>query len=227
MVMARAVRSLCAMRIQLIAIAILLGSQGCAADLDDEPVADDPTAATVTDHLKEIFDQVDGARITQLMREMSGVVPVVVNGQTITLGQRFNATGRRNFRNYWMQAMTNLGITEINQFHYYPDGRTRLEPHAFDPRAAFERAHPHAGMERDALLAVQLRERLRHARAELRRERQRQRLDRADLESELPARRRDLEPDEARADHAHARTGGELCAQREGVVERSEHVHPA
>src|SRR5689334_11784974 len=124
MVGAGALRSLCAMRIQLIAIAILLGSQGCAADLDDEPVADDPSAATATDHLKEIFDEVDGARITQLMREMSGVTPVVVNGRTITLGQRFNATGRQNFRDYWTQAMRNLGL-ETTAFHYQAAGHPR------------------------------------------------------------------------------------------------------
>jgi hypothetical protein len=33
------------------------------------------------------------------------------------------------------RALQRSGVTaEINQFHYYPNGRTRLQPHAFDPR---------------------------------------------------------------------------------------------
>jgi Zn-dependent M28 family amino/carboxypeptidase len=34
-----------------------------------------PTASVTTDRLKAIFDEVDGARITQLMRELSGGHP--------------------------------------------------------------------------------------------------------------------------------------------------------
>jgi hypothetical protein len=114
------------MRIQLIFIAAVIGCQGSGDDIADP--ADrgdpDPTAIAATDHLKEIFDQVDGARLTQTMRELSGVVPVVVNGQTITLGQRFNATGRKNFRDYWTQTMRNLGL-EVNQLHYQAAGHPR------------------------------------------------------------------------------------------------------
>jgi hypothetical protein len=34
-----------------------------------------------------------------------------------------------------VDTLRRSGVTaEINQFHYYPDGRTRLEVHAFDPR---------------------------------------------------------------------------------------------
>ncbi|HET7502563.1 MAG TPA: M28 family peptidase [Kofleriaceae bacterium] len=105
---------------------VLIGCQAGGddpADLDDDG-AGSPTALAATDHLQEIFNEVDGARLTQVMRELSGVVPVVVNGQTITLGQRFNATGRKKFRDYWTQTMTNLGL-EVTQFHYQAAGHPR------------------------------------------------------------------------------------------------------
>jgi hypothetical protein len=115
------------MRIKLIAIAILVGCQGIPEDttgLTDAAAVGDPTAAAVTDHLKEIFDQVDGTHLTQLMRELSGVVPVTVNGATITLGERFSTAGRKRFRDYWTQAMRGLGL-EITAFHYQAAGHPR------------------------------------------------------------------------------------------------------
>ena len=103
------------MRIQLIAIAVLIGCQGDPedpADLAEAAQSDEPAAIAATDHLKEIFDQVDGTHLTQLMRELSGVVPVTVNGATITLGERFDTSGRQKFRDYWTQAMRNLALID-------------------------------------------------------------------------------------------------------------------
>ena len=106
------------MRISWIAIALLIG---CQADLDGpaSPGADEngTREAAATDHLKEIFDQVDDAMITQRLREMAGVVPVTVNGVSITLGQRFDADGRSRFRDYWSQIMRDLGL-EVTPFHF-------------------------------------------------------------------------------------------------------------
>jgi hypothetical protein len=115
------------MRIQLIAIVILIGCQAGAEDapdLMDEALVTEPTSGAVIDNLKEIFDQVDGARIIQLMRELSGVAPVTVDGASITLGERFSSDGRKNFRLYWIQTMRDLGL-EINQFHYQAAGHPR------------------------------------------------------------------------------------------------------
>ena len=126
MVIARAVRSLCAMRIQLMTMMVLTGCFGGpedAVDLGDTPAAGE-APALAADPLKEIFDQVDGARLTQVMQELSGVVPVTVNGASIRLGERFSATGRQKFRDYWMQTMRGLGL-EINQFHYQAAGHPR------------------------------------------------------------------------------------------------------
>jgi len=95
------------MRIPLMAAVLLIGCRGGG----DDPV-------------QKIFDEVDGAQITQRMRELSGVTPVTVAGQSITLGQRFDDTGRKNFRDYWTQVMQGLGL-EINPFHYQAAGHPR------------------------------------------------------------------------------------------------------
>lgn len=101
------------MRIQVVVIALLIGGHGCSERPGD-----------AGDHLREIFDEVDGARITQTMRELSGVVPVTVNGASITLGERFDDAGRQRFRDYWTQTMQNLGL-EINPLHYQAAGHPR------------------------------------------------------------------------------------------------------
>jgi peptidase M28-like protein len=116
------------MRIQVVAIGLLIGchngNPGAAPDGgggSDAAVAIDaaavPDATPAVDHLKQIFDEVDGDRITQTLRELAGEVPVVVNGAPITLGQRFDDVGRQNFRDYWAQTMQGLGL-EINPMHY-------------------------------------------------------------------------------------------------------------
>ncbi|HEU4730372.1 MAG TPA: M28 family peptidase [Kofleriaceae bacterium] len=114
------------MRIQMMAVIVLAGCLGGPEDSTDpsSTQAAGETPALAADPLKEIFDQVDGARLTQVMQELSGVVPVTVNGASIRLGERFSATGRKNFRDYWMQTMRGLGL-EINQFHYQAAGHPR------------------------------------------------------------------------------------------------------
>jgi hypothetical protein len=109
------------MRIQLIAVAFLIG---CQAIPDDTAAPGQAAAALVADPVKEIFDEVDGARITQSLRDLSGASPVVVEGQTIVIDERFSSDGRKNFRNYYIQVMRNLGL-EINQFHYQAAGHPR------------------------------------------------------------------------------------------------------
>src|SRR4249920_700765 len=110
------------MRIQLIAILATIGCQVASEDTAEltEAVIETVTEARptgATDHLKQIFDEVSFVRIGRLMRELSGVEPVIVNGEKLRLGERFSATGRQNFRDYWIQTMRDLGL-EINQFHY-------------------------------------------------------------------------------------------------------------
>jgi len=95
------------MRIHLMTALFLIGCQGDALDGPDASLTESPSF-TSTDHLKEIFDEVDGARIIQTMRELSGVDPVVLNGEPSRLGQRFDDAGRKRFRDYWAQTMRGL-----------------------------------------------------------------------------------------------------------------------
>src|SRR5437764_7919199 len=52
------------MRVLVVAIVFLIGCHGGSGRAAD--------AGGGTDHLEEIFDEVDGARITQTLRELSG-----------------------------------------------------------------------------------------------------------------------------------------------------------
>src|SRR5262249_34336605 len=56
--------------------------------------------------------------------ELSGDVPVTVNGTQITLGERFDDAGRQRFRDYWTQTMQGLGL-EIHPMHYQALGHPR------------------------------------------------------------------------------------------------------
>ncbi|TMQ02779.1 MAG: M28 family peptidase [Deltaproteobacteria bacterium] len=114
------------MRIQVVAIALLIGCHGGSerpgAGVDAGGAVDE--GAPATGDLEVIFDEVDGARITQVMRELSGEVPVTVNGTSIMLGERFDDIGRQKFRDYWTQTMQNLGL-EIKPLHYQAAGHPR------------------------------------------------------------------------------------------------------
>ena len=123
MVARAGMRSVGAMRIHLMTVICLIGCQAGAIEQTDATLAETPSLAA-TDHLKEIFDQVDGARLTKTMRELSGDVNVTVNGVSIRIGERFDAAGRKRFRDYWTQTMLGLGL-EVNQFHYQAAGHPR------------------------------------------------------------------------------------------------------
>jgi hypothetical protein len=68
-----------------------------------------PDAALVD--LQHIYDEVDAAHLAQLVKELSGAVPVMVDGQMITIDERYSDAGRAKFRAYWTQYMRNLGLT--------------------------------------------------------------------------------------------------------------------
>jgi hypothetical protein len=111
------------MRIQLITLLALVGCQ-----VDPEQAASDEragTAAAVTlDPIKQIFDEVDGDRIIQSMRDLSGVDLVDLGGTMARIDERFSSDGRKRFRQYFTQFMQNLGL-EVNQFHYQAAGHPR------------------------------------------------------------------------------------------------------
>jgi hypothetical protein len=120
------------MRIQLVAMLVLIGCQADPGEGDptDGVLAGDLAATVTLDPLKEIFDQVDGDRIIQLMRDLSGVDLVNLGGTMTRIDERFSSDGRKRFRQYFTQYMANLGL-EVNQFHYqaarHPRGGDNVE----------------------------------------------------------------------------------------------------
>jgi hypothetical protein len=67
--------------------------------------------AIVGDVYKAIFDQVDKAGIKRLLDEMTGAVPVSVDGASIKITERWSPAAKANFRKYWSAYMTALGAT--------------------------------------------------------------------------------------------------------------------
>jgi hypothetical protein len=116
------------MRIHLTAIAALIGCQATLEDPANPPIvagsAPAAAAAAALDPLQQIFDEVDGGAIIQTLREVSGDVPVVVDGEQIVINERFSSDGRKRFRQYFIQRMKGLGL-EINEFHYQAAGHPR------------------------------------------------------------------------------------------------------
>ena len=101
------------------------GGPGIPAVGLDAPIAtpDSPPDAG-PDRLKLLYDEVDGAHVIQLVEEMSGTVPTIVGGVSITINERYTDAGRQNFRDYWTQYMTGLGLV-VTPMHYQAVGHPR------------------------------------------------------------------------------------------------------
>jgi len=101
----------------------VVAAAGCGGDNSGAPDSNtiepppDAAADAPADRLQVIYDQVDGAHILQLVQEMSGVVPVTVDGQQIQITERFDDVGRQNYRAYWTQYMKGLGL-QVNPLHF-------------------------------------------------------------------------------------------------------------
>ncbi len=111
------------MRLLLLA-AVGTGCHGAPAELADATVASDAAADAMPDRLQGIYDEVDATRIIDRLKEMSGAVPVTVNGASITIDERYSDAGRQKFRDYWSQYMSGLGLA-VNQLHYQATGDPR------------------------------------------------------------------------------------------------------
>ncbi len=70
--------------------------------------------------LQTIFDAVDQQNIEKLLSEVTGAVPVTVDGATLHLSERWSAQGKASFRAYWKQYFTALGAT-VNEVPFPVD----------------------------------------------------------------------------------------------------------
>ena len=96
-------------------------AQGIDAPVSVDAAIDAPAGP---DLWKGIYDEVDATHLGQLVRELSGDVPVTVNGVTYAITERFSDAGRQRFRDYWTQSMTNLGL-QVNVLTYQAAGHPR------------------------------------------------------------------------------------------------------
>lgn len=76
---------------------IRLAPLDAAADATPDATPDAPPDAPGPDHWQPIFDEVDRARLVQLVTDMAH--------------ERYSDAGRAQFRAYWTQYMTALGLT--------------------------------------------------------------------------------------------------------------------
>ena len=93
------------------------GGSSAAPDSNTTDLPPDGPPDAPADRLQVIYDQVDGDHILQLVKEMSGVVPVTVDGQQLQITERFDDVGRQNYRAYWTQYMKGLGL-QVNALHF-------------------------------------------------------------------------------------------------------------
>ena len=85
---------------------------GAAASLDGpSPDAPSPDAPAQSDPLAAIYGEVNGSNVVNLVAQMSGAVPVTVGSATFSITERYDDTGRAEFREFWTQYMTELGLT--------------------------------------------------------------------------------------------------------------------
>jgi hypothetical protein len=65
---------------------------------------------TAEDVYKEVFAAVDNDHIQTLVKDMSGVNPVTVGGETFSITDRYSPASKANYRKYWTNYFKSLGM---------------------------------------------------------------------------------------------------------------------
>ena len=73
----------------------------------------------------QIYQEVDRSRLLTHLKEMTGVLPMAVNGSTVFLTDRYTAKSKANFREYWKAYFRGLGI-DVQEFAY-PTAHREIE----------------------------------------------------------------------------------------------------
>jgi len=104
-------------RLLLVIFALLtLGGHSQASDWSDAkyfPSTGDNSGnihATVDPVFQEVFNQVDQKSLIKTLKQLSGSEPVMVNGATYSISERYSPEGKTKFRAFWRQYFTSLGI---------------------------------------------------------------------------------------------------------------------
>ena len=83
-------------------------------------------AALAQSDYQNIFNSVDPINLVNVLKEMTGGVPVIVKGEKLILNNRYTAEAKANFRKYWTNYFQNLGLTV--QELSYKTKHTKIEP---------------------------------------------------------------------------------------------------
>ena len=102
----------------VLSVAFACGTESKSKKQPADPPPD-PTLATgpspvrtgpIADIYKEVFASVTQDLLLQDLKEMTGVVPVTVDGQSVTISDRYLPASKQRFRAYWTQFFRNLGV---------------------------------------------------------------------------------------------------------------------
>ena len=81
--------------ISALLVSLSLGSLAMAAD----------------DVYQTVFDSVDQTHLIKLLKDMTGVNPVTVAGETFSITDRYAAASKANYRKYWTAYFQSLGLS--------------------------------------------------------------------------------------------------------------------
>lgn len=79
------------------------GGAGGGADLA-------PSCPAVDDPVKAVYDAVDAARLAQRLEELSGVIPVQIGGNQVSLSERYSPASKEKWREYVKQYFASIGL---------------------------------------------------------------------------------------------------------------------
>jgi Zn-dependent M28 family amino/carboxypeptidase len=75
------------------------------------------STAVLADDYQTVFQDVNQTHLISLLKDMSGVNPVTVNGETFTISERYSAASKTNYRKYWTAYFQSLGL-QVNALNY-------------------------------------------------------------------------------------------------------------
>jgi hypothetical protein len=76
----------------------------------------------------DIYHQVNQSNLVAKLKDMSGVNPVTVAGETFTISNRYLPAGKENFRKYWTAYYQSLGM-QVNALNYKTQYNIETEGH--------------------------------------------------------------------------------------------------
>jgi hypothetical protein len=87
-----------------------------------------PTTLSAPEQVyKDVFASVDASHISEaLLKDMSGVNPVSVGGETFSITDRYSPASKANYRKYWINYFKSLGIpaTEMTYANSHGNGES-------------------------------------------------------------------------------------------------------